>query len=58
MYSATKELTNRVSDLELKMEHVQRDMTELKSIVLELSVMIHKIQTDVNYLLNKEPRGL
>jgi uncharacterized coiled-coil protein SlyX len=49
---------NRLLDLELKIESQQRELSELKTMLLELSLMIHNMQTQMNNLLDKQQKGL
>lgn len=58
MFGENNEVKNRMLDLELKMETSQRELSELKSLVLELSIMVNKMQTQLNILLDKQPKGL
>ena len=58
MFGENNEVKNRMLDLELKMETTQRELSELKSLVLELSIMVNKMQTQLNILLDKQPKGL
>ena len=46
-------------DLELKLEHQQKQMDELRVIVLEISKQLNTIQIELNYLSNtKYGKGL
>ena len=52
------EVKNKLLDLELKIESQDRELSELKSMLLELSLMVNKMQTQLNILLDKQPKGL
>ena len=41
-------------DLELKLEHQQKQMDELRVIVLEISKQLNTIQIELNYLSNQK----
>ena len=41
-------------DLTLKLEHQQKQMDELRELVLELSKQINSLQIEVNYLSNSK----
>lgn len=51
-------MEQRIFELELKMEHAQRDLEDLKELVLTLSHMVNDIQTQINYLIDKQPKSL
>jgi uncharacterized coiled-coil protein SlyX len=57
MFNAFKkkdDLYNRLLDIELKLEHQQRQMDELRDIVLTLSKEINALQIEMNYLSNSK----
>jgi uncharacterized coiled-coil protein SlyX len=58
MFGDNNEVKNRILDLELKIESQERELSELKSMLLELSLMVNKMQTQLNILLDKQPKGL
>ena len=58
MFKDNNEVKNRLLDLELKIEVQERELSELKSMLLELSLMVNKMQTQLNILLDKQPKGL
>lgn len=59
MFKDNNEVKNRLLDLELKIEVQERELSELKTIMLELSLMIHNMQTQLNNILDKhKPKGL
>jgi uncharacterized coiled-coil protein SlyX len=45
-------------DLELKVEAQQRQINELRELVLQLSKDIHSLQLEVSYLSNNKYKGL
>lgn len=58
MFKDNNEVKNRLLDLELKIEVQERELSELKTMLLELSLMIHNMQTQMNNLLDKQQKGL
>lgn len=44
-------------DLELKVEAQQKQITELRELVLELSKQINSLQIEINYLSNNKYSG-
>ncbi len=58
MFGDNNEMKNRILDLELKLEVQERELSELKTMMLELSLMIHNMQTQLNNILDKQPKGL
>ena len=51
-------MEQRIFELELKMEHAQRDLEELKELLLTLSHLVHSIQTEINYLIDSKGKSL
>ena len=45
-------------DLELKLEAQQKQIAELRELVLQLSKDINSLQLEVNYLSNNKYKGL
>jgi uncharacterized coiled-coil protein SlyX len=45
-------------DMELKIEAQQKQITELRELVLQLSKDIHSLQLEVSYLSNNKYKGL
>ena len=41
-------------DIELKMEHQQKQIDDLRKMILELSSQINSIQLELNYLSNNK----
>ena len=59
IFKRKKRIDSSLFDLMLKIEHQQRQMEELKSIVLELSKQVNTLQIEVNYLSqSKYGKGL
>ena len=56
MFNSKKkdELYYRLLDIELKLEHQQKQMDELREIVLILSKDINSLQIEMNYLSNSK----
>jgi len=44
----------RILDLELKMEHSQRDIEELKEMIRTLSFLVNNIQIQINDLIESK----
>ena len=45
-------------DMELKIEAQQKQISELRELVLELSKQINSLQIEINYLSNNKYKGL
>ena len=45
-------------DLQLKVEAQQKQITELRELVLQLSKDIHSLQLEVSYLSNNKYKGI
>ena len=45
-------------DMELKLEAQQKQIAELRELVLQLSKDIHSLQLEVSYLSNNKYKGL
>ena len=45
-------------DMELKLEAQQKQINELRELVLQLSKDIHSLQLEVSYLSNNKYKGL
>jgi uncharacterized coiled-coil protein SlyX len=45
-------------DLELKLEAQQKQISELRELVLQLSKDINSLQIEINYLSNNKYKGL
>ena len=58
MFKDNNEVKNRLLDLELKIEHQERDLSELKSLMVQLSLMVNNLQTQMNNLLDKQQKNL
>ena len=44
----------RLLDLELKMEHAQRDLEELKEMIRTISYLINNLQIQINDLIDSK----
>jgi len=44
----------RLLQLELSMEHAQRDLEELKELMIKLSHLINNLQTQINDLIDSK----
>ena len=54
-----QQIDSNLFDLQLKLEHQQRQMDELRAIILELSKQVNSLQIEINYLSNtKYGKGL
>ena len=51
-------MEQRIFELELKMEHAQRDVEEIKDLLLTLSHMVHDMQTQINYLIDSKGKSI
>jgi uncharacterized coiled-coil protein SlyX len=47
-------MEQRILDLELKMEHSQRDIEELKELMSTLSFLINNLQIQINDLIDSK----
>jgi uncharacterized coiled-coil protein SlyX len=47
-------MEQRIFDLELKMEHAQRDIEELKELMSTLSFLINNLQIQINDLIDSK----
>jgi uncharacterized coiled-coil protein SlyX len=47
-------MEQRILDLELKMEHAQRDLEELKELMSTLSFLINNLQIQINELIHSK----
>jgi uncharacterized coiled-coil protein SlyX len=58
MFKDNNEVKKRLLDLELKIEHQEKDLSELKSLMVQLSLMVNNMQTQINHLISKEQKSL
>jgi uncharacterized coiled-coil protein SlyX len=58
MFKDNNEVKKRLLDLELKIEHQEKDLSELKSLMVQLSLMVNNLQTQMNNLLDKQQKSL
>jgi len=54
IFKRRRTVDSNLFDLTLKLEHQQKQMDELRELVLELSKQLHTLQTEVNYLSNSK----
>ena len=47
-------MEQRILDLELKMEHAQRDIEELKELMSTLSFLINNLQIQINEIIHSK----
>ena len=52
LFKRKRQIDSNLFDLQLKLEHQQKQMNELRELVLELSKQINTLQIEVNYLSN------
>lgn len=48
----------RILQLELQIEHQQKQMDELRNLVLALSTSLNEVQTQLNYHIDKFGKGI
>jgi uncharacterized coiled-coil protein SlyX len=54
IFKRKQQIDSNLFDLTLKLEHQQKQMNELRELVLELSKQINSLQIEVNYLINSK----
>lgn len=54
LFKRKRTIDSNLFDLQLKLEHQQKQMDELRAIVLELSKQVNSLQTEINYLSNQK----
>jgi uncharacterized coiled-coil protein SlyX len=54
IFKRRRTVDSSIFDLVLKLEHQQKQMDELRSIVLELSKQVNTLQIEINYLSNSK----
>jgi len=52
IFKRKKQIDSSIFHLVLKLEHQQKQMDELRSIVLELSKQVNTLQREIDYLSN------
>jgi uncharacterized coiled-coil protein SlyX len=52
IFKRRRAVDSNLFDLTLKLEHQQKQMDELRALLLELSKQINTLQIEVNYLSN------
>jgi len=48
----------KILQLELSMEHQQKQIDELRELLLSLSAQINRLETELNYQIDKYGKGL
>jgi uncharacterized coiled-coil protein SlyX len=54
IFKRRRTVDSNLFDLTLKLEHQQKQMDELRALLLELSKQINTLQIEVNYLSNSK----
>jgi uncharacterized coiled-coil protein SlyX len=54
IFKRRRTIDSSIFDLVLKVEHQQKQMDELREMILELSKQINTLQIEVNYLSNSK----
>jgi hypothetical protein len=54
LFKRKRTIDSSIFDLVLKLEHQQKQMDELRAIVLELSKQVNSLQIEINYLSNSQ----
>jgi archaellum component FlaC len=54
IFKRKQQIDSNLFDLTLKLEHQQKQMDELREMILELSKQINTLQIEVNYLSNSK----
>ena len=49
-----QQIDSSIFDLVLKVEHQQKQMDELRAMILELSKQVNSLQIEINYLSNSK----
>jgi uncharacterized coiled-coil protein SlyX len=49
-----QQIDSSIFDLVLKVEHQQKQMDELRAMLLELSKQVNSLQIEINYLSNSK----
>jgi uncharacterized coiled-coil protein SlyX len=50
IFKRKREIDSSIFDLVLKMEHQQKQMDELRAMILELSKQVNTLQIEIDYL--------
>lgn len=59
IFKRKREIDSSIFDLVLKLEHQQKQMDELRTIILELSKQVNTLQIEIDYLSqSKYGKGL
>jgi hypothetical protein len=54
LFKRKRTIDSNLFDLTLKLEHQQKQMNELRELVLELSKQVNSLQIEINYLSNSK----
>jgi uncharacterized coiled-coil protein SlyX len=49
-----QQIDSSIFDLVLKLEHQQKQMDEIRAMILELSKQVNSLQIEINYLSNSK----
>jgi peptidoglycan hydrolase CwlO-like protein len=49
-----QQIDSSIFDLVLKLEHQQKQMDDLRAMILELSKQVNSLQIEINYLSNSK----
>ena len=52
IFKRKQQIDSSIFDLVLKVEHQQKQMDELRAMILELSKQVNSLQIEINYLSN------
>ena len=54
LFKRKSKFNSNIYDLELKMEHQQKQIDEIRTLVLEISKQLNTIEIELNYLSNQK----
>jgi uncharacterized coiled-coil protein SlyX len=54
IFNKKNKFNSTLYDLELKMEHQQKQIDEIRTLVLEISKQLNTIEIELNYLSNQK----
>ena len=54
IFKRKRQIDSSIFDLVLKLEHQQKQMDELRAMILELSKQVNSLQIEINYLSNSK----
>jgi hypothetical protein len=58
IFNRKPKFNSTLYDIELKIENQQKQIDELRALLLQLSKDIHSLQIEVSYLSNNKYKGL